>query len=147
MLLTITENGYGKITPVSKWEGEEADEHDVYRKTNRGGKGVITIKTDERNGKVVSVMEVEDEDQLVVASKGSNVQRIVASEIRKTGRVAMGVRIMRLRDEGDKVIAVARLAGKKEEMMVVETESKGDHMVPDDIEETSDVPERPGEDD
>jgi DNA gyrase subunit A len=147
MLLTITENGYGKITPVGKWEGDEAEERDVYRKTNRGGKGVITIKTDERNGKVVSVMEVEDEDQLVVASKGSNVQRIVASEIRKTGRVAMGVRIMRLKDEGDKVIAVARLAGKKEEMMVVETESKGDHMVPDEVEETNEAPDRSVEDD
>ncbi|QLH75685.1 MAG: DNA gyrase subunit A [Methanomassiliicoccales archaeon] len=135
MLLTVTENGYGKITPVGKWE--PTDEHDVYRKTNRGGKGVITIKTDERNGKVVSVMEVEDEDQLVVASKSGNVQRIIASEIRKTGRVAMGVRIMRLKEEGDKVIAVARLAGRKEEQKVVETESKGDRLLPD-------IPEEPG---
>lgn len=127
MLLTITENGYGKITPVSKWE--PGDEHEVYRKTHRGSKGVITINTDERNGKVLCVMEVDDEDQLVVASKNSNVQRIQTSEIRKTGRTAMGVRIMKLRDDGDKVIAIARLAGMREEKAVVETEAKGEAMI------------------
>ncbi|HSV41950.1 MAG TPA: DNA gyrase C-terminal beta-propeller domain-containing protein, partial [Methanomassiliicoccales archaeon] len=128
-LLTITENGYGKITPVGKWE--PTDEHEEYRKTHRGGKGVITIKTDERNGKVVSVQEVHEEDELVVASKNSHVQRIRVAEIRMTGRNAMGVRIMRLTEEGDKIIAVARLTGKDVEKSVAETEAKGDALVPD----------------
>ncbi|OPY33824.1 MAG: DNA gyrase subunit A [Methanomassiliicoccales archaeon PtaU1.Bin124] len=125
-LLTITENGYGKITPVGKWE--PTDEHDVYRKTNRGGKGVITIRTDESGRKVVKVIEVEDDDELVVASKSSNVQRIRASEIRKTGRNAVGVRIMKLRED-DKVIALARLAGLAAEKAVEQAESKGDVLV------------------
>jgi len=79
---------------------------------------------------VVRVLEVEEDDQLVVASKSSNVQRINVSEIRLVGRATMGVRLMRLRDEGDKVIAVARLAGKAEERMVAETEAKGDDLLP-----------------
>jgi DNA gyrase subunit A len=140
MLLTITENGYGKITPVSKWE--PTDEHEVYRKTHRGSKGVITINTDERNGKVLCVMEVDDDDQLVVASKNSNVQRIQTSEIRKTGRTAMGVRIMKLRDDGDKVIAIARLAGMREEKAVVEAEAKGEAIITEDGEEPSEPVQR-----
>jgi DNA gyrase subunit A len=126
-LLTVTEHGYGKVTPVGKWES--TDEHEVYRKTNRGGKGVITIRTDERNGKVVHVQEVEEEDELVVASKNSHVQRIKVSEIRVVGRTTLGVRLMRLAED-DRVIAVARLVSRAEENTVVETESKGDALLP-----------------
>jgi DNA gyrase subunit A len=125
-LLTVTEHGFGKVTPVGKWES--TDEHEVYRKTNRGGKGVITIRTDERNGKVVHVQEVEEEDELVVASKNSHVQRIKVSEIRVVGRTTLGVRLMRL-TEDDRVIAVARLVSRAEENTVVETESKGDALM------------------
>jgi DNA gyrase subunit A len=144
-LLTVTENGYGKVTPVGKWD--PSDEHEVYRKTHRGGKGVITIRTDERNGKVVYVQEVEEEDELVVASKNSNVQRIKVAEIRVVGRATMGVRIMRLAED-DKVIALARLVSKADEKTVVETESKGDALMPegrDPIVNNEEMPS-PGED-
>ena len=93
-LLTVSENGYGKISEV-----------DDYRQTRRGGKGVITIKTDERNGNVVSVRKVESGDQLMVNSKSGKIIRINTDEIRETGRNAKGVRIMDMRD-GDKIIAV-----------------------------------------
>ncbi|MCQ5375482.1 MAG: hypothetical protein NO474_02660, partial [Methanomassiliicoccales archaeon] len=106
MLLSITENGYGKLSPVS-----------AYRKTKRGGKGVITIKTGERNGKVVSVLDVAQNDELIVTSTQGMVIRIPVADIRVMGRATMGVKIMRLR-EGDKVTAIARLIGEKEEKMV-----------------------------
>lgn len=98
MLLTVSENGYGKISVV-----------DDYRKTHRGSKGVITIKTTERNGKVVAVRKVKATDELMVTSKQGKVIRISVSEIRVTGRNAMGVRIMDLRND-DKVTALQSIA-------------------------------------
>ncbi len=93
-LLTVSENGYGKISDV-----------DDYRKTKRGGKGVITIKTDERNGKVVSVRKVCAGDELMLQSKSGKIIRMQTDSIRETGRNAKGVRVMDMRD-GDTIIAV-----------------------------------------
>ena len=97
VLLTITENGYGKRTPVEE-----------YRKIRRGGKGVITINTNERNGPVVAVMEVEQPDELIVTSQTGMVIRMAVAGISVQGRNTMGVRIMKL-DESDKVRGVDRI--------------------------------------
>ena len=96
-LLTITENGYGKRSPISE-----------YRKTHRGSKGVRTIITNERNGKVIYVKEVEQEDEIIITSKEGMIVRIPVKDIRIQGRNTMGVRIMRL-NEGDKVVSVAKI--------------------------------------
>jgi DNA gyrase subunit A len=112
MLLTVSENGFGKVSDVTD-----------YRKTHRGGKGVITIKTTERNGRVVSVRKVSSEDELMVTSKQGKVIRIRVAEIRVTGRNAAGVRIMDLRN-GDKVTAVEPLMSKEEEDAVVDNASE-----------------------
>ncbi|MEM4293250.1 MAG: DNA gyrase subunit A [Thermoplasmata archaeon] len=101
-ILSITENGYGKRTPLEE-----------YRKTRRGGKGVITIVTNERNGKVVRVLGVRETDEIIVTSHASKVIRTRVSEIPKQGRNTMGARVMRL-DEGEKVIAVAKLAKEED---------------------------------
>jgi len=93
-LLTVTENGFGKISDVQD-----------YRQTRRGAKGVITIKTDERNGMVVSVRKVANGDQLMVTSTQGKMIRMNVDEIRETGRNAKGVRIMDMRN-GDKITAV-----------------------------------------
>ncbi len=93
-LLTVSEFGDGKISGV-----------DDYRKTERGGKGVITIKTDERNGKVVSVRKVCNGDELMLQSKSGKIIRMQTDSIRETGRNAKGVRVMDLRD-GDTITAV-----------------------------------------
>jgi DNA gyrase subunit A len=98
ILLTITENGYGKRTPVS-----------TYRKTRRGAGGVITIKTGDRNGKVVGVKEVSADDELIVTSQNGMIIRMPVRGIRVQGRATMGVRVMRLK-EGDRVVSLARLA-------------------------------------
>jgi len=94
MLLTVSENGFGKISEV-----------DDYRLTHRGSKGVITIKTTERNGCVVSVKRVEAENELILTSEAGKMLRIRVADIRVTGRNAAGVKVMDLRD-GDKVTAL-----------------------------------------
>lgn len=101
-ILSITENGYGKRTSLEE-----------YRKTRRGGKGVITIVTNERNGRVVRVLGVRENDEIIVTSHASKVIRTRVSEIPKQGRNTMGARVMRL-DEGEKVIAVAKLAKEED---------------------------------
>ncbi|MEM3513432.1 MAG: DNA gyrase C-terminal beta-propeller domain-containing protein, partial [Thermoplasmata archaeon] len=101
-ILSITENGFGKRTPLED-----------YRKTRRGGKGVITIVTNERNGRVVRVLGVKETDEIIVTSHASKVIRTRVSEIPKQGRNTMGARVMRL-DEGEKVIAVAKLANEED---------------------------------
>lgn len=106
-LLTITEKGYGKRTLVEE-----------YRKTRRGGVGVITIKTGGRNGNVVMVREVSEEHELIVTSTQGMVIRVPVDEIRLVGRVTMGVRIMRLKED-DTVCAVARFIQAEEEERLI----------------------------
>jgi len=93
-LFTITENGFGKRSPI-----------DEYRMTHRGSKGVRTIVTNERNGNVVFVSQVNDENELIITTEHGMTVRIPVRDIREQGRNTMGVRIMRL-NEGDKVVSV-----------------------------------------
>ncbi|MDO8643286.1 MAG: DNA gyrase subunit A [Candidatus Woesearchaeota archaeon] len=97
-VLTITENGYGKRTAV-----------DEYRLTRRGGSGVINIQTSERNGKVVAVDSVTDEDEVIVISQDGTMIRIPCKDISTIGRNTQGVRVMKLR-EGDKVVSATKVA-------------------------------------
>jgi DNA gyrase subunit A len=97
MVLTACENGFGKRTPV-----------DEYRLIRRGGKGVINIKTTERNGNVVGMKAVCDTDELMLITEGGILMRTRVSEIRETGRNAAGVRLIKL-DEGDKLVAMAKI--------------------------------------
>ena len=97
-LLTVTENGYGKRTPI-----------DEYRLQGRGGSGIITIQTTTRNGRVVGVREVREDDEVIVSSTRGMVIRIPVSTVSVLGRNVQGNRIMKL-DGGDKVMALARLA-------------------------------------
>ena len=96
-LLTITENGYGKRTPINQ-----------YRITKRGAKGVKTIKVNERNGNVVGIMATNDEDEILLSTKNGMMIRIKAKDIRKQGRNTMGVRLMKL-NEGDKIVSFAKI--------------------------------------
>ncbi len=106
-LLTVCENGYGKRTPV-----------DEYRLTRRGGKGVINIKTTDRNGAVVAMRAVTDDDALILITGSGNLMRMPLDELRDIGRATQGVRLIRT-SEGDKVVAVARVVGEKEERHAV----------------------------
>jgi DNA gyrase subunit A len=106
-LLTVTENGYGKRSLVED-----------YRKIHRGGKGVITIKTGGRNGDVITVKTVEDDNELIVTSVHGMVIRMPVQGISLQGRATMGVRVMKLKEK-DRISAVARLVGLSEEERAV----------------------------
>ncbi len=97
-LLTVTENGYGKRSAISD-----------YRITNRGGKGVINIKISERNGPIITIKEVVDDDEVLLITQKGIINRIPVSQIRSIGRATQGVRLMNL-DKADKLIDVARVA-------------------------------------
>ncbi len=92
-LLTVCENGYGKATPPH-----------AYRMQNRGGRGVISIKTTARNGKVVGVRAIEPDGEVILVTDGGTLLRILASEIRVIGRNTQGVRLINLGD-GEKVMS------------------------------------------
>ena len=101
-LLTVCERGYGKRTPTSD-----------YPTKNRGGKGVITIKTTERNGKVVGLRLVTDDDDLMLITDGGKLIRMPVDGIPTIGRNTQGVRLIRL-EEAEKVVAMERMAEKEE---------------------------------
>jgi DNA gyrase subunit A len=100
-LLVVTENGYGKRTSI-----------DDYRMTNRGGKGVINVKTTDRNGEVVSIKEVLDQDELIIITKNGIANRQAVKEISVIGRNTQGVRLIHLKD-GDLVTDVARVVSEE----------------------------------
>lgn len=102
-LVTVTENGYGKRTDL-----------DEYRVQSRGGKGIITIKTTERNGQVVDIKLVNDESDLMFITDRGKVLRTGVSMLSIIGRNTQGVRLMVL-ESGERIVAVARLAEKDEE--------------------------------
>ncbi|MBX3303529.1 MAG: DNA gyrase subunit A [Nitrospira sp.] len=98
-ILTVTEGGYGKRTPVGE-----------YRVQGRGGKGIISVKTTERNGLAVGFLQVRDGDEIMLMAAQGNVLRCKVDDIREIGRNTQGVRILDLDGEGDRVVGVARLA-------------------------------------
>ncbi len=112
-LLTVCENGYGKRTNFGPQTIEEAEEDDVsssarYRVQRRGGKGVRDIKTTERNGKVVSILPVTDDEQILLMTTRGKIQRIKCKDIKVIGRNTQGVRIMSM-DEGDSLVAAVKV--------------------------------------
>ena len=102
-LLTVTTLGFAKRSPV-----------EAYRLQSRGGKGIINIKTNERNGMVVAMREVIVGDEIIIITRNGITIRTKADDIRATGRNAQGVRLIRLA-EGDVVMDVARVVEEEEE--------------------------------
>ena len=102
-LLTVCENGFGKRTEFSE-----------YRAQGRGGLGLINIQTTERNGKVVALKCVHDEDELMMISSSGKMVRTPIAPIRPIGRSTQGVRLIRL-DDDDTLVAVARVASETAE--------------------------------
>ena len=90
--------GYGKRSGVEE-----------YRLQSRGGKGVINIKVSERNGKVVGMRPVFEEDEVIMISQNGIVVRVAVREIRTMGRATQGVRLIKL-DAGDRLVSIARVA-------------------------------------
>ena len=93
LILSVTENGYGKRTGAEE-----------YRLISRGGKGVINVKTTERNGKVSAIMQVDEDSECMIISQFGKIIRIDTNQIREAGRASQGVRLLHL-DAGDRVAA------------------------------------------
>jgi DNA gyrase subunit A len=100
-ILTVTANGYGKRTQASE-----------YRMQNRGGSGIFTVKRTQKTGDVIGIKTVVDEDELMVISNKGKIIRLRAVDIPVQGRSTQGVRLITL-EEGERVVAVARLAEKE----------------------------------
>jgi DNA gyrase subunit A len=102
LMLTVSEKGFGKRTPLAE-----------YRITSRGGKGVINLKSTDRNGPVVAALQVTEESDVMIITEYGKVIRVHANEIREAGRSTQGVRLLRLED-GDKIAAAASILEDQE---------------------------------
>jgi DNA gyrase subunit A len=107
MILSVTERGFGKRTDVNE-----------YRTQGRGGKGIINVKTTDKNGKVVSIMRVKEESDILVMTANGKLIRVRSEDIRAVGRATQGVRLINL-DEDDKVTAAT----------LVESEAKAEDEI------------------
>ena len=102
-MLSVSERGYGKQTPIS-----------TYRLQSRGGKGVINMKTTDKTGKVVAVFPVDADSEIMIITQQAKLIRLEADAIRKTGRSAQGVRLIKT-DEGDMVTSASLVEAATEE--------------------------------
>ncbi len=96
-VLVVSEQGFGKRTAV-----------DEYRFTNRGGKGVKTINVTEKTGKLVGILDVAENEDLVITCKSGVTIRMKVSDISEQGRATQGVKLIRL-DEGDEIAAITKI--------------------------------------
>jgi DNA gyrase subunit A len=102
LILSVTENGYGKRTPA-----------DEYRLQGRGGSGVINVKTTERNGRVVGIAQVTEKSEVMLISQYGKIIRMDSTTIRESGRAAQGVRLLQL-EPGDRVAAAVVIPPEEE---------------------------------
>ena len=101
-LLTATEKGYGKRTKLT-----------AYRRQGRGGKGILNIKTTAKNGLAISITSVGDEDEIIAMTASGKVIRQRVKEIKTTGRLAQGVRLIKMSDD-DRLVAVVNVPKEEE---------------------------------
>jgi DNA gyrase subunit A len=113
-MLSVTEQGYGKRTEL-----------DEYRVQSRGGIGIINIQTSDRNGKVVGITQVTDDDELMLITQQGKILRMASKSIRSIGRATQGVRLIDIEGE-DRAVSIARLAEKDEDEKDAEEKSEGE---------------------
>ena len=102
-ILSVTEQGSGKRTGL-----------DEYRVQSRGGIGIINIQTSDRNGKVVGMTQVHDDDELMVITQQGKILRMASRDIRTIGRATQGVRLIDIEGD-DRTVSIARLAERDED--------------------------------
>ena len=102
-ILSVTEQGYGKRTELEE-----------YRVQSRGGIGIINIQTSDRNGKVVGIAQVTDDDELMLITQQGKILRMASKDIRTIGRATQGVRLIDIEGD-DRAVSIARLAEKDDE--------------------------------
>ncbi len=111
-LLTVSENGFGKRTPMSEYLVQP--ETGAPRPQNRGGKGRVDLKVTGKNGPVVAALSVTDTDQMMLITSGGMIVRSRVGEVRQTNRGTQGVKVINLKS-GDKLIATALIADAEED--------------------------------
>ncbi|WP_304131657.1 DNA gyrase C-terminal beta-propeller domain-containing protein, partial [Mesonia mobilis] len=109
-VLVVSENGYGKRTYIN--DPETGDE--IYRITNRGGKGVKTISVTDKTGELVTIKSVTDNDDLMIINKSGIAIRIAVEDLRVMGRATQGVRLINLKGN-DSIAAVAKVMNEDDE--------------------------------
>ena len=114
-VMVVSENGYGKRTAVVDEQGE-----DVYRVTNRGGKGVKTLNITEKTGRLVAIKNVTDQNDLMIINKSGIVIRLAVSECRVMGRATQGVRLINLTKKNDTIASVCKVMSSELEATVEE---------------------------
>ena len=110
-ILVVTENGYGKRTRLVEEDGE-----DVYRITNRGGKGVKTLNITEKTGALIAINNVTDADDLMIINKSGLTIRMMVSDLRVMGRATQGVRLINIKGS-DSIAAVTKVLREDEEVI------------------------------
>jgi DNA gyrase subunit A len=138
-LLVVTENGYGKRTKLVDEDGE-----DVYRITNRGGKGVKTLNITDKTGALISINAVTDEDDLMIINKSGLTIRMEVSDLRVMGRATQGVRLINIK-ENDSIAAVTKVMKEDEVEEVAEENVDGDDINDESETESSDDNNEPQE--
>jgi DNA gyrase subunit A len=121
-LLVAGENGIGKRTPFDMVQ-EDGTAEPVYRLQSRGGKGIITMKANEKTGAVVGALTVRDADEIMLITTGGQMVRIFVKDIREAGRNTQGVKLINL-SEGDKLQAIAPVISEQQEDAAVQEEAK-----------------------
>lgn len=117
-ILVVTENGYGKRTKLVDDDGE-----DVYRITNRGGKGVKTLNVTDKTGMLIAINAVTDEDDLMIINKSGLTIRMKVSDLRVMGRATQGVRLINIKGN-DSIAAVAMVMREDDEDLIIDQDSE-----------------------
>ena len=112
-ILVASEKGYGKRTKIED-----------YRVTNRGGKGVKTMKISEKTGDLITITSVTDENDLMIINKSGITLRLSMNSIRLTGRATQGVRLINLEKKQDEIASVTKVLSEKIEEQMLETGSR-----------------------
>jgi DNA gyrase subunit A len=129
-ILVVTENGYGKRTKLVEEDGE-----DVYRITNRGGKGVKTLNITEKTGSLIAINNVTDDDDLMIINKSGLTIRMMVSDLRVMGRATQGVRLINIKGN-DSIAAVTKVLREDEE--IEELDEEGNPIVASESETSED---------
>ncbi|MDR1761897.1 MAG: DNA gyrase subunit A, partial [Bacteroidales bacterium] len=112
-ILVVSERGYGKRSLIDDENGEP-----VYRITNRGGKGVRTLNVTEKTGKLVTIKNVTDDNDLMIINKSGITIRIKVADLRVMGRATQGVRLIDLGKKNDEIASVCKVTSEGEEQDV-----------------------------
>ena len=135
-ILVVSEKGIGKRTPLVEKNEETGEWEEVYRITNRGGKGVKTLNVTDKTGLLVGFLAVNESDDLFITCVSGVTIRTHVKDIREAGRATQGVKLINL-DEGDQIAAIARIDEQEED----DTQALPDAETGEGNTETPDSPE------